>query len=96
MCPFPQPPEGMSPETLELLDNAFSSVWRELQAKQLQAMKTWTATGENKQAGAAELIKSIVNPATADILDRERPERPALQAADRSKLRTRTIVHLPD
>lgn len=80
MCPFPTAPEGLSPETLELLDNAFSSVWRELQVR-----KSWAALGENKQVRAAELLKSIVH-----------PETPALPAVGRSRSRTRAIVHLPD
>lgn len=91
MCPFPTAPEGLSPETLELLDNAFSSVWRELQVR-----KSWTALGENKQVRAAELIKSIVDPATADIRDCAQPETPVLPAAERSRPRPRAIVHLPD
>ncbi len=96
MCPFAKPPEGMSLETLELLDSAFLSVWRDLQAEQLQAMKTWAASAENKQAKGAELITSIVAAATAGVADPERAKRQALQAAERSRARTRTIVHLPD
>ena len=90
MCPFPTAPEGLSAETLELLDNAFSSVWRELQVR-----KSWAAL-ENKQVRAAELITSSVDPATADIRDCVQPEGPALAAAERSSPRTRAIVHLPD
>jgi hypothetical protein len=91
MCPFPTAPEGLSPETLELLDNAFSSVWRELQVR-----KSWTALGENKQVRAAELLRSMVDPATADVRGQVQSETPALPAVERSRPRTRAIVHLPD
>ena len=95
MCPFAKPPEGMSLETLELLDSAFLSVWQELQTQQLQAMKTWAASAENKAKGA-EPITSIVAAAAAGVGDPERAKRQAVQAAEPARPRTRTIVHLPD
>lgn len=96
MCPFPEPPEGMSRETLELLDSAFLTIWQEFQAEQLKAMKAWAASAESKQARGSELITSIVVAAAAEVADPERARRQALQAAERSRPRTRTIVHLPD
>ncbi len=96
MCPFPEPPEGMSRETLELLDSAFLTIWQEFQAEQLKAMKTWAALAETKQDRDSELITSIVVAAAAGVADPERAKGQALQAAERSRPRTRTIVHLPD
>ena len=91
MSPFPYAPEGFSPETLELLDRAFSATWRELQLS-----SSALASRENEQATITAIAKSIVDLAETGVREPERLKRHALHAAERTKPRRRTIVHLPD
>jgi hypothetical protein len=91
MCPFLEAPEGLSPETLEMLDRAFSAAWSDLQAKDV-------ASGSPVDQAAAQsaISKAIVDLAATGVREPERLKRHALHAAEQARPRTRTIVHLPD
>jgi hypothetical protein len=91
MCPFLQVPDGFAPETLELLDRAFTAVWTELQVG-----KSKSASPENEQATRIAIVKSIAELAATGVREPARLKRHGLRAAERARPRTRTIVHLPD
>lgn len=91
MSPLPNTPEGFTPETLELLDRAFSATWRELQLR-----RSSSASRENEQATRKAIAKSIIDLAAAGVREPERLKRHALHAAEQARPRRRTVVHLPD
>jgi hypothetical protein len=91
MCPFFEAPQGMSRETLEMLDRAFTAAWSELQASKSACMLP-----QNQQATRDAMAKSTMELAATGIREPERLKRHALHAAEQSRPRTRTIVHLPD
>jgi hypothetical protein len=80
---------GFSPETLELLDRAFSATWRELQLR-----RSSSASRENEQATRKAIAKSIIDLAAAGVREPERLKRHALHAAEREP--ADDVVHLPD
>jgi hypothetical protein len=91
MCPFLEAPEGLSPETLEMLDRTFTAAWSELQAR-----KSACTLPENEQAARVAIAKSAMELAATGVREPERLKRHALHAAEQARPRTRTIVHLPD
>ena len=91
MSPFYEIPEGFSPELLAQLDRAFTDTWCELQTR-----KSSAAHNENAQATRTALAKSIFDLAATGVSDPARLKRLALQVAEQSRPRTRTVVHLPD
>jgi hypothetical protein len=91
MSPFPNAPEGFTPETLELLDRAFLATWREL-----QLTRSGLASRENEQATLTAIAKSIVDLAETGVREPERLKRHGLHAAEQTRLGRRTIVQLPD
>jgi hypothetical protein len=90
MAPFSQTPEGMSPAILEMLDQAFSATWRELQAG-----KSPAASRDNEEATRAAIAKSITDLAATGVRDQSRLMRHGLHAAEQTKSRTRKLIHLP-
>ena len=91
MAPFKENPEGISPATLEMLDQAFTATWCELQARRSSA-----AAGDNEEATRAAIAKSILDLAATGVRDHGRLKRHGLPAAEQARPRTRTIVHLPE
>jgi hypothetical protein len=91
MCPFLGAPEGLSPETLELLDHAFTAAWNAMQER-----KSSSASLENQEITRAAIAKSIMDLAATGVREPERLKRHALHAAEQARPRTRPIVHLPD
>ncbi len=91
MCPFPEAPEGLSPETLELLDRAFSAAWEDLQLR-----KSSATSPANEATTQTAITNAIINLAATGVREPERLKRHALHAAEQARPRTRTIVHLPD
>lgn len=91
MSPFYEIPEGFSPELLAQLDRAFTDTWCELQTR-----KSSAADNENAQATRTALAKSIFDLAATGISDPARLKRHALQVAEQSRPRTRTVLHLPN
>jgi hypothetical protein len=90
MSPFPNAPEGFSPETLELLDRVFSATWRDFQRNMSPQVSP-----ANEQVMLTAIAKSIVDLAESGVREPERLKRHALHAAEHA-LPRRTIVHLPD
>jgi len=93
MAPFTETPDGMSPAVLELLDQAFSAAWRELQARNSSALLK-----SNEQTTRTGIAKSISDLAATGVRDQDRLKRHGLHAAELAKppRRTRAIVHLPE
>jgi len=91
MCPFLEAPEGLSPETLELLDRAFSEAWHDLLVR-----KSSSTSAENQATTQIAIAKAIRDLAATGVREQERLKRHALHAAEQAKPRMRTIVHLPD
>jgi len=91
MSPFSQAPEGFTPETLELLDRAFTAAWCELQWR-----KSSATSKENEQATRSAIINSTIDMAATGIREPGRLKRHALHAVEQSRPRTRRIAHLPD
>ena len=93
MAPFTETPDGMSPAVLELLDQAFSATWRELQARNSSAISK-----SNEQTTRTAIAKSIGDLAATGVRDQDRLKRHGLHAAEQTKppRRARAIVHLPD
>jgi hypothetical protein len=91
MCPFFEAPEGLSAETLEMLDRTFTAAWRELQAKESPC-----TLPQNAQATRVAITRSAMELAATGVREPERLKRHALHAAEQARPRTRTIVHLPD
>lgn len=91
MCPFTETPQGMSPAVLELLDQAFSATWRELQAR-------GGSTISNEQTTRKAIAKSIIDLAATGVRDQDRLKRHGLHAAGQAKppKQARAIIHLPD
>jgi hypothetical protein len=91
MCPFLQVPEGFTPETLELLDRAFSDTWRELHLS-----GSASTFEENEQATRSVIAKSILDLAATGVREPARLKRHALHAAERATPRRGTHVRVPD
>lgn len=91
MAPFKEPPEGMSPAVLEMLDQAFTATWRELQARNCS-----TLSESNEESTRAAITKSIMDIAATGVRDQGRLKRHGLHAAALAKPRARAIVHLPE
>jgi hypothetical protein len=90
MCPFLEAPEGLSPETLEMLDRAFTSAWSELQARQSPC-----TLPQNEEAARVAIAKSTRELAATGVREPERLKRHALHAAEQARPRTPTTVLLP-
>jgi len=97
MSPFPQTPEGFSPEMLDVLDRAFSAIWHELQASRSMAVPD-----NDQQTTRLVSAKSIIEQAVAGVraperIELEHLERDALHAAkqSRTRARARPVLHLP-
>jgi hypothetical protein len=91
MCPFFEAPHGLSPETLQLLDRAFSAAWSDLQAK-----KSPCTLPQNEKATRAAMESSARALAATGVHEAERLKRHALHAAERTGPRQRTVLHLPE
>lgn len=91
MAPFTETPDGMSPAVLELLDQAFSATWLELQARNSSA-----TSKSNEQTTRTAIAKSISDLAATGVRDQERLKRHGLHAAELAKSRTRAIVRSPE
>ncbi len=91
MFPFEKAPEGFTPETLELLDRAFTATWCELQWR-----KSSATSKENEQATRREVVKSIIDRAATGVREPGQLKRHALHRAEQARTRTRTTLHLPD
>ncbi len=93
MSPLTKTPDGMSRAILELLDQAFSATWRELQARNSSAISR-----SNEQTTRTAIAKSISDLAATGVRDQDRLKRHGLHAAERASLarRTRIIIHLPE
>lgn len=91
MCPFLEAPVGLSPETLEMLDRAFSAAWHDLQARESEA-----SYPANQATTQSAIAKAIIDLAATGVREPERLKRHALHAAEQARPRPRTIVHLPD
>jgi len=91
VSPFEKAPEGFTPETLELLDRAFTATWCELQWK-----KSSATSKESEQATRRAIVKSIIKMAPTSIREPARLEIPALNSSEKVKPHTRAIVHLPE
>jgi hypothetical protein len=89
MCPFLEAPEGLSPETLEMLDRAFSAAWHDLQVR-----KSLPTSPANQATTKTAIAKAIIDLAATGVREPERLKRHALHAAEQAS--PRTIVHLPD
>jgi hypothetical protein len=92
MAPFTNTPEGMSPAVLELLDQAFSATWCELQARKSSAISK-----SNEQTIRAAIAKSISDLAATGVRDKDRLKRHGLRAAELAKppRRVQATVYLP-
>jgi hypothetical protein len=91
MCPFPEAPEGFSPEMLEMLDRAFMATWSELQAR-----KSPCTLPDSEQATRLAIAKATMELAATGVREPERLKRHALHAAEKARPRTRPTVHLPE
>ncbi len=91
MAPFTRTPDGMSPAVLELLDQAFSATWRELQAR-----NSSVTSESNEPTTRAAVATAIRDLAATGVRDGDRLKRHGLHAAGHGRARTRTIVHLPE
>jgi hypothetical protein len=91
MCPFFEAPEGLSPETLQMLDRAFSAAWSDLQAR-----KSPCTLPQNEKAARTAMERSAMALAATGVREPERLKRHALHAAERSSPRAGGILHLPE
>ena len=93
MSPFTETPDGLSPALLELLDQAFSATWHELQARNSAAISKL-----HEDATRTAIAKSISDLAATGVRDQDRLKRHGLHAAELTepRKRPRAIVHLPD
>jgi hypothetical protein len=76
MAPFTESPDGMSPAVLELLDQAFTATWRELQRR-----KSLALSEANEEGTRAAVAQSIMDIAATGVRDRGRLKRHGLHAA---------------
>ncbi len=91
MCPFFEAPEGLSPETLQMLDRAFSAAWRDLQAR-----KSLCTLPQNAKVTRAVMKSSAMKLAATGVREPERLKRHALHAAEGASPRSRGTLHLPE
>jgi hypothetical protein len=91
MCPFFEAPEGLSPETLEMLDRAFSAAWHDLQMR-----NSSSTSAANRATTQTAIAKALADLAATGVREPERLKRHALHAAENARPRTRAIVHLPE
>jgi hypothetical protein len=91
MCPFLEAPEGLSAETLEMLDRAFTSAWSELQAK-----RSPCTLPQNEEATRVAIARSTRELAATGVREPERLKRHALHAAERADSRTRKTEPLSE
>lgn len=91
MCPFLEAPDGLSPETLNLLDRAFSAAWDDLQMR-----KSSSTALANQPATQTAIAKALVDLAATGVREPERLKRHALHAAEQTRLSMRTTTRLPD
>jgi hypothetical protein len=87
MAPFSETPDGMSPAVLELLDQAFTATWRELQARNGSA-----TSKSDEQTTRMAITKSIRDLAATGVRDRGRLTRHGLHAAELTRPPTQAIV----
>lgn len=87
MAPFTEIPEGMSPATLEMLDQAFSATWQELQSRDGAA-----ASSESEGTTRSAIAKSILEIGATGVRDQRRLKRHGLHAAEQAAQRTTVDV----
>lgn len=88
MSPFLQTPEGFSPAMLDMLDEAFTAVWSELQ-------ESGATESADEEVTPLTVARSISELAATGVREPERLKRYALRAAEQSRLRARPVLHLP-
>jgi len=91
MCPFLEAPEGMSAETIELLDRTFSATWREVWVNGCNS-----ASQEDQKATRVAIAKAMIDLAATGVRETDRLKRHALHAADQASPRVRLAGHRPD
>jgi hypothetical protein len=87
MAPFSGTPDGIGPELLDLLDEAFTATWHELQARNSPAAAS--ASAEMARAAIAQSIRDL---AATGVRDLSRLKRHGLHAAELARPWPRTIV----